>query len=124
MLISALAALFMSPNRDRVWAAYPVGLYAGWLSAASCVSLGLILAGYGFLDQTIAAAIMVAFAAALGTFVQAVLGRAPTYGIAVIWALAGVVVANWDGAAPIVAYVAVGGIAVVALPTLMALRRG
>lgn len=124
MLLSALAALFMSPTYDRVWAAYPVGLYAGWLSGASCVSIGLLLTGYGILDQTTAAVICVAFAAGLGTFVQAVLGRAPTYGIAVIWALAGVVVANWQGPAQVVAYVALGGTVLVAVPTLAAFRRG
>jgi hypothetical protein len=124
MLLSALAALFMSPMYDRVWAAYPVGLYAGWLSGASCVSLGLLMAGYGWLDQTTAALICVAFAAGLGTFVQAVLGRAPTYGLAVIWALVGVVVANWSGTFQAVAYVALAGAALVAVPTLAAFRRG
>jgi hypothetical protein len=124
MLLSALAALFMSPMNDRVWAAYPLGLYAGWLSGASCVSLGLLLAGYGFLDQTTAALICVALAAGLGSFVQAVLGRAPTYGLAVIWALAAIAVANWQGQTQVVAYVALAGVALVALPTLMALRRG
>jgi len=124
MLISALAALFMTPMTDRVWAAYPLGLYAGWLSGASFVSLGLLLAGFGFLDQTTAALICVALAAGLGTFVQAVLGRAPTYGMAVIWALIGIAVANRDGATPIVAYVAGAGVVLVLIPTLAALRRG
>ncbi len=124
MLLSALAALFMSPARDRVWAAYPVGLYAGWLSGASCVSLGLLAAGYGYLDQTTAALVFVAVAAGLGTFVQAVLGRAPTYGLAVIWALSAVAVANWQGEAQIVTYVALAGAGLVALPTLLALRPG
>ena len=123
MLLSALAALFVSPTYDRVWAAYPVGLYAGWLSGASCVSIGLLLAGYGILDQTTAALVCVAFAAGLGAFVQAVLGRAPTYGMAVIWALAGVIVANWQGATPSVAYVALAGAALVAIPTLATFRR-
>lgn len=123
MLLSALAALFMSPARDRVWAAYPVGLYAGWLSGASCVSIGLLVAGFGYLDQITAAVVLVAFAAALGTFVQAVLGRAPTYGLGVIWALIAVAAANWGGEA-LVAYTAIGGAALVALPTLMSLRRG
>ena len=124
MLLSALAALFMSPTYDRVWAAYPVGLYAGWLSGASCVSIGLLLAGYGLLDGTTAALICVALAAGLGTFVQAALGRAPTYGVAVIWALAGVVVANWQSTSQVVAYVALAGAALVAIPTLAAFRRG
>ncbi len=121
MLLTALAALFVAPVRDRVWAAYPVGLYAGWLSAASCVSLGLLAAGYGYLDQHTAALIFVALAAIIGTAVQAALGRTPTYGLAVIWGLAGVAVANWNTAQG-VAWVAIAGAVVVALATLRTLR--
>ncbi len=121
MLLSALAALFMAPVADSPFAAWPVGLYAGWLSAAACVSLGLLAAGYGWMDETMAGVIFVGVAAAIGTFVQAALGRAPTYGLAVIWALVAVAVADWS-AARIVAYVAIGGALVVLIPTLRALR--
>lgn len=122
MLITALVALFVAPVADTPWAAWPVGLYAGWLSAASCVSLGLLAAGYGWLDQTTAALAFVGLAIVLGGFIQAALGRAPTYGIAVIWALVAVAVANW-ATTPIVAYVAAGGAAVICLPTLNAFRK-
>ena len=122
MLLAALAALFMAPAQDRVWAAYPVGLYAGWLSAASCVSLGLLAAGYGWLDETTAAFVFVGLAAVIGAGVQAILNRTPTYGLAVIWALIGVIVATWGGAQT-VAWVALAGAVVVALATLRALPR-
>ncbi len=122
MLITALIALFLAPVADSTWAAWPVGLYAGWLSAASCVSLGVLVAGYGWLDQTTAALIFVGIAIVLGGFIQAALGRAPTYGIAVIWALLAIIVANKDST-PIVAYVAAGGAAVIMLPTLKAFRK-
>lgn len=122
MLISALGALFVAPVRDRVWAAYPVGLYAGWLSAASCVSLGLLAAGYGYLDERTAALIFVALAAVIGATIQAALGRTATYGIAVIWALAAVVVENWSTTTD-VAYTALAGAIIVALATLRAFRR-
>lgn len=121
MLLSALVALFMAPVSDRVWAAWPVGLYAGWLSAASCVSLGLLTAGYGWLDATTSALVFVGLASVIGCFVQAALGRAPTYGIAVIWALIAVMIANKD-TTPFIAYVAGGGALVVLLPTLNAMR--
>lgn len=123
MLLGALAALFVAPVSDRVWGAYPVGLYAGWLSAASCVSLGLLAAGYGLMDQTTAGLVFVALAGIIGTAVQAALGRTPTYGVAVIWALVAVIVANW-GTAQSVAYVAMAGIAAVALATAGTLRKG
>ncbi|MGC1503561.1 MAG: hypothetical protein WA782_05410 [Sulfitobacter sp.] len=121
MLLSALAALFLAPVNDQTWAAWPVGLYAGWLSAASCVSLGLLAAGYGFMDQNTAALAFVGLAIIIGGLVQGALGRAPTYGIAVIWALVAVVVQNLD-AAPVVAYVAGGGALALLVPTLKAFR--
>lgn len=121
MLLSALAALFVAPVADQPWAIWPVGLYAGWLSGASCVSLGLLAAGYGWLDETTAGIVFVGLAIVIGGFVQGALGRAPTYGIAVIWALVAVVVANHD-TTPIVAYVAGGGALVLLVPTLRAFR--
>lgn len=123
MLVTALMALFLAPAEDGLWAAAPVGLYAGWLSAASCVSLALLAGGYGFLEETTAAVVFVGFAALLGLIVQIALGRAPTYGIAVIWGLLGVVVTNW-GETPMVAYLALVGSVLVALPTLRAFRKG
>ena len=123
MLLAALVALFVAPVEDRVWGAYPVGLYAGWLSAASCVSLGLLAAGYGYLDQDTAGLVFVALAAVIGAIVQAALGRTPTYGIAVIWGLVGVFVANQQSSTT-VAWIAAGGAVIVLIPTLSALRRG
>ena len=122
MLLTALAALFVAPVSDPVWAAWPVGLYAGWLSAASCVSLGLLAAGYGLMDQTTAALVCVGLAIVIGGLVQTALGRVPTYGIAVIWALVADVVQN-QASTPVVAYLAGGGALVVLLPTLMAFRK-
>ncbi len=58
MLICALTALYRMCNASPAWiATWPVALYAGWLSAASFVSLGLLLAGYGVLSETAAAII-------------------------------------------------------------------
>ena len=100
MLVFALIALFRSPREDGWFAAGPVGLYAGWLSAASCVSLGLLLAGYGYLEGSTAALLMVFIALVLASGVQSQLRRAPTYGIAVIWALIGVIVGIAGAASP------------------------
>ena len=51
MLLAALAAVFRAPKTDRGLLAWPLGLYAGWLTAASVVSLGLLAAGYGLLEE-------------------------------------------------------------------------
>ena len=81
----------------------------------------LMAAGYGWLDPVPAALLFVGMAIVIGAFVQGALGRVPTYGIAVIWALVAVVVQNW-AVTPMVAYVAGGGVLVMAVPTLWAFR--
>ena len=123
MLVSALYALFRSPREDRGFAALPVGLYAGWLSAASCVSLGLLAAGYGWMSGPTAGLVFVGLAIVIAAGVQSSLMRAPNYGIAVIWALVAVVVANM-ATAPSVAALAAGGAIALILPTYRSWRRG
>ncbi|MGR3492370.1 MAG: hypothetical protein ACU0DW_09945, partial [Shimia sp.] len=54
MLIGAVIALRQAPSLDRWLLRAPLGLYAGWLSAASVVSTATLLAGYGILfDQVV-----------------------------------------------------------------------
>ncbi|MEQ3711426.1 MAG: hypothetical protein ABNH38_00930 [Tateyamaria sp.] len=119
MLITALWALWRAPRMDAWAAAWPVGLYAGWLSAASCVAIGLLLAGYGVLEQGPAAWIMVSVAIALAWAVQWSLGHAPTYGIAVIWALVAIAFQNSFAGVGLLALA--GGAALIS-PTLRAAR--
>ncbi|MCV3272598.1 tryptophan-rich sensory protein [Roseobacter sinensis] len=121
MLLSALLALYRAPEADRIWAAYPIGLYAGWLSAASCVALGLVSAGYGYLDAQAAALIFVFIALVLASAVQSSLRRTPTYALAVIWALVAVVVQNRAGD-QLIAALAAGGAAALLIPAYKALR--
>lgn len=108
MLIPALIALFRAPQHDTGWALAPVALYAGWLSAAGCVALGLVAAGYGYVGEETAAFIFVFLALVIASAVQTQLGRGPTYGIAAIWALTAIVVQNVDSY-PTVAALAGGG---------------
>lgn len=115
MLVPALIALFRAPMDDRFWAAGPVGLYAGWLSAASCVALGLVAAGYGYLSSETAAFVFVFAALVIASAVQNQLGRAPSYGVAVIWALAAIVVQNLSSA-PTIAALAGGGALALCVP--------
>ena len=98
MLITAIMALLRTPN-DRWTFQVPVGLYAGWLTAASFVSLGSTAAGYGLLTDQLGWAyigIIAAMVVALATMRHS---RRPAYGLAVVWALVGIVVAN--GTAPL-----------------------
>ena len=120
MLLGALVALFESPPHDRWLAQAPIGVYAGWLTAASWVSVGLMLGGYGVTGETVAALIALALATAFAVAIQWRLGRAPEYGLTVIWALVAVVIAN-VATAPAVAILAGAGIVAM---TAVALRVG
>ncbi|MEP3784047.1 TspO/MBR family protein [Ascidiaceihabitans sp.] len=121
MLVSALVALWRSPRDQAVWASWPLGLYAGWLSAASFVALGLMAAGYGFTTQSTAAWVCIGLASVLAFVVQWRLARAPTYGIAVAWGLVAVAVQN-DFRFDSVAILALLGAAALILPIIRACR--
>lgn len=111
MLGTALAALMQAGKSDRLWLQAPIAVYAGWLTAASCVALALLLAGYGVVSAQMAALGALVLALVLAAAVLAMRPGTPEYGLAVIWALVGVAVAN---AAPMNAPVlglAVAGIA-------------
>jgi hypothetical protein len=116
-----LAFLRADPGVDRWMLSGPTAIFAGWLSAASAVSTGVLIAGYGWLSDTGAAAAMLALVLALAVTVQMRRPAMPVYGLTVIWALAGVIVANAGGNLT-VAVLAGSGIAVMAV-TLWARRK-
>lgn len=95
MAMGAVAALWVAPTRDRWMFQAPVGIYAGWLTAAASVSLGTTMAGYGVVAGAQGWAylgILIGFVLAVVVFRQR--PDAPEYLLAVIWALVGIVVAN------------------------------
>ncbi len=104
MAIFAIAALLRTPGAevssrsavsDRWLLRAPVAIYAGWLTAAACVSLGVTLAGYGVVFGQIGwAYVGIGIALILALSVQNRVA-APEYGLTVIWALVAVVVTNW-----------------------------
>ena len=123
MLAGALAALARTtPKVDRWLLQAPVALYAGWLTAASCVSVGLLLAGWGWTSEAAAAWIALGLALALAGAVQGALGRAPEYGLAVAWAVVAVGVANWGASPGLVALAALGAVTMAALAWRAAAR--
>ena len=115
-----LAFLRADPNVDRWMLSAPTAIFAGWLSAASAVSTGVLIAGYGWLSDTAAAAAMLAVVLAIAVTVQMRRPAMPVYGLTVIWALAGIIVAN-ASANLTVAILAASGIGVMAV-TLWANR--
>lgn len=115
MAAGAIAALARAPHTDRWWLQAPVAIYAGWLTAASCVSIGSTAAGYGILLDSYGwafAGITIALIVAL--VVMARRPSAPEYGLTVVWALVGIVVANTT------ANIWVSAIAVVGILILLA----
>ncbi|SFI63647.1 hypothetical protein [Jannaschia pohangensis] len=95
MLATALWAVLNTPGTDLWLLRAPVGLYAGWLTAASCVALGITLPGFGVppfgpVGWAIAALIL-ALVIAVAVQKRRV---SLMYGVAVCWALIGVIVQN------------------------------
>lgn len=120
---AALAAFVMAdPTRDRWLLSAPIALLAGWLSAASAVATGVFLAGSGVLAPVPAALAMLVLVLAVAVPIQRLRRMMPVYGLAVIWALAGIVVVNLSDT-PVVAIAAALGIIVMAVALLMP-RRG
>lgn len=122
MLAGALAALLRTPPRDRWLFAGPLGLYAGWLTAASFVALGLLGGGYGVaFDEKGWAWVALIAAGATVVAVQRRVPHASEYGLAAAWAFAAVAVQNWGASLPLVMG-AIGAAALVALHTLTLFR--
>ena len=93
--LAVRAVLASDRRRDRWLLRAPLAIYAGWLSAAACASLGLLGAGWGVaLSQVGWAYAMILLATAIAAAVQVRLARTPDYGLTVAWALVAIVVQN------------------------------
>ncbi|MEQ5870458.1 hypothetical protein J4E08_11175 [Sagittula sp. NFXS13] len=117
MMAAALKALFSVGVTDRWLQQAPVAIYAGWLTAAAFVGLGVVMGGYGLLPPTPAALVCLVMALAVALVVQYRLHRAPEYGVTVIWALVGVIVQNTG---PLNA--AVAGLSILGIVAILGLR--
>lgn len=96
MAASAILAFLQAPTEpDRWLLSAPTAIFAGWLTAASLVSIGILLAGYGYTGNAEAAYDMLGVVLILAPLVQSRRPRMPVYSLTVAWALAGVAVANW-----------------------------
>lgn len=116
------AYLRADPVQDRWLLAAPTAIFAGWLTAASAVSTGVLLAGYGLMSDTGSALAMLAVVLVIAIVVQTKRPSMPVYGATVVWAIVGVIVVNW-GVNPAVAYAAIAGAVIMALVTGATLRQ-
>ncbi|MEJ6392353.1 hypothetical protein V8J82_03745 [Gymnodinialimonas sp. 2305UL16-5] len=94
MLVTALIALAKAPMADHGFARWPLGLYAGWLTAASAVSLATLAAGYGLASAQVTSWIALPIAVLVAAYITLRLWT-PTYPAAAAWAAMGIAVANW-----------------------------
>ncbi|MDQ2066617.1 hypothetical protein Q9295_09540 [Xinfangfangia sp. CPCC 101601] len=122
MAAAALSAFVLADTgQDRWLLSGPLAIFAGWMSAAACVSTGVFLGGYGVLAPSTAAWLMVAVMLVIAISVQRFKPAQPLYGLTVIWALVGVVVANWADTMNVVLGASLG-ILLMAATVVMALR--
>lgn len=117
MLITALITLFqISTSKDRFVLKTPIALYAGWLTAASFVSLSLVGAGFGFFaGQLVWAWVGLIAASLFAASIQVRLAGTPEYGLAVAWALIAVAVRNWETQVPLAVFALVGVVGITVL---------
>ncbi len=94
MAAGAIAALIYAPMRDQWLFRVPVGIYAGWLTAASFVSLGSTAAGYGLLAGQIGWAYIGIIGALLVGIAVLFRINALAYALTIVWALVGIIIAN------------------------------
>ena len=121
MAIPAIIATLRAPDHDGWLARAPVSIYAGWLTAASFVSLGSTAAGYGVLfDANGWAFAGILLALLVASSVQTMAPKAFGYGLTVIWALVGIIVAN--GVSGGIGWLAMIGIGAMGLTMLRAYR--
>jgi hypothetical protein len=107
MAATAIAAFLRAPA--GVWGAGPVGLYAGWVTAACGAGVGIVLGGQGVLTGQNAAYLMLSAVVVVAITVVRQRPAAPGFAFGVGWALLGVMVANASAANfPVVGLAGVG----------------
>ncbi|MDJ0824959.1 MAG: hypothetical protein QNJ16_05590 [Rhodobacter sp.] len=123
MLVTALMALAVAPRGAPWLGRVPLGLYAGWLTAAAWVSVALVAAGYGIGPGAVGWAwIALAAALVMAAAVLRLLGPALDYAAPIAWALVAITVQNWPEA-PALATAAASGAAVLLIYTMVILPR-
>ncbi len=107
---AAIVALLRTSDVDWWWQTAPVGLFAGWLTAASGVSLAVTLAGFGVLGATSAGIIALVGVIAVAVAVFGAKPTAWTYALGAGWALFGVAITAVEQGNALVLPLAIAGL--------------
>ena len=114
MWFTAVLALRKSPPADVGWARAPIGLYAGWLTAASCVGSSVVLAGFGLVKSMTGAIVMLLVGLALAVaIIITASGSTRAYTGAVVWALGGIIISAAQNEHSILLFLTIVGIILV-----------
>ncbi|WP_293573238.1 tryptophan-rich sensory protein [Phaeobacter sp.] len=117
---TAIAATIRGGKLPQALGLGPVGLYAGWLTAATAVSLSIVVPGYGLLGPMTSGLIALTGALIVALWVLARAPNAISYAVGVCWALFGIVIDQWSSGNWIVLLMAGLGLCLIALrSTLM-----
>ncbi|AUH66890.1 tryptophan-rich sensory protein [Paracoccus zhejiangensis] len=119
MAVAAIISFLHAGHGQPFWQVGPVGLYAGWLTAATGVAIAVLLSGYGIMSAGPAAILLILAVLAVAFWVQSRRPTMFTYSIAVCWALIGIVAVNWCAEYRHVALLAALGIAALAARYLL-----
>jgi hypothetical protein len=121
MWATAVRAMLKAPTSQRLSMGAPIGIYAGWLSAASPVGTAIVLTGYGVEPVvTIHAAVLIAGLAFASFIIR--MRPDPAYAAALIWALMGIALSNLSPAEPLMIALPLIGIVAIALPVLAQIK--
>ena len=120
VVMAGFAILAWLRSGPAIWQRLPLGLYAGWLTAATGVAFSAVLTGYGLLPARTAAVLMLLAVLAVGVVILVRPRSDWTYAPALIWALIGVIAANLDPLDPVVAGLCGAGVLLI---SALALRR-
>lgn len=122
MWAATVTAMRRATSQDRFWLRLPVSLLAGWLTAATLVSLGSTLSGYGIGTPVAMALVMIGSALVAALVIQKSAPEAWAYVVPVNWALFAIAMKN-GSAVPSVTVLAAAGIVVLTIAVAASYRR-
>lgn len=120
--LAATALLRADAHSDRWLLSAPLAIFAGWVTAASAVSLGVMIAGYGMMSNTSAALAMLLLVLLIATTIQSRCPKMPLYGATVTWAIVGILVANQGVNSIVMAAAAMGTVLMAGITVWLARR--